>query len=340
MPDVRVRAGLCAGLLLASLASVSGQATEQAPLKGVGEFEVPAWFKMSFLDLAEDVAEARAEGKQLGVFFHQKGCPYCEKLFDYNFSQRAIRAYFTEHYHAVDINMWGDREVVDVDGEVLTEKAFAEKHRVWFTPTLLLFDEHGAVMLRVNGYYPPERFKAALEYAATGGEATFAEYLARISVAEPRERLTAQPFFAEPPHVLDAVEGPLMLLFEQRACRACRELHAGPLSAPQTRDMLSEVHVVQLDRWSREDLVTPSGERMTARAFADRLGVEYLPTAVFYDDGREVIRMEAMFKSFHVQSMIDYTVSGAYTGNDNFQRWLSKRADALREQGITVDLWQ
>jgi hypothetical protein len=41
---------------------------------------------------------------------------------------------------------------------------------VQFTPTLVFFDEKGGVALRVNGYYPPDRFLAALDAAARPGQ--------------------------------------------------------------------------------------------------------------------------------------------------------------------------
>lgn len=37
----------------------------------------PDWFKQSFLDLGEDLAEARAAGKQgLMIVFHSEACAY------------------------------------------------------------------------------------------------------------------------------------------------------------------------------------------------------------------------------------------------------------------------
>ena len=58
----------------------------------------------------------------------------------------------------VAVNMFGDREVTTRDGDTLTEKAFAAAMRVQFTPTLLFFNEQGEVVLRLNGYIPPQSF--------------------------------------------------------------------------------------------------------------------------------------------------------------------------------------
>jgi hypothetical protein len=59
---------------------------------------------------------------------------------------------------------------------------------------------------------------------------------------------------------------------------------------------------------------------------------------MFDADGREVFRTEAYLKSFHVQSALDYVLSGAYAEQPSFQRFIQARAAALEAQGIHVDL--
>ena len=62
---------------------------------------------------------------------------------------------------------------------------------------------------------------------------------------------------------------------------------------------------------------------------------------VFFDDsGREVFRTEAYLRPFHLQSAMEYVASGAYRKQPEFQRFVQERADHMREQGMTVDLWK
>jgi hypothetical protein len=61
---------------------------------------------------------------------------------------------------------------------------------------------------------------------------------------------------------------------------------------------------------------------------------------VFFDEGTEVMRIEAMLKAFHVQSVLDYVASRAYREQPSFQRFIQGRADRLRERGVVVDLWR
>src|SRR3989344_7479446 len=94
---------LGAGLLL-GLVTVSLPAAEKAELRGIGQYEIPRWFKSSFLDLPEDVAEAARNGKRLMVYFGQDGCPYCAELFNNNFSQAHIVEYTRKHFDAAELN--------------------------------------------------------------------------------------------------------------------------------------------------------------------------------------------------------------------------------------------
>ena len=142
--------------VFAILAFVSGVALAQEP---------PPWFSESLLDLREDVKEAAAQGKRVMLYFGQDGCPYCKRLMEVNFRQAAIATKAQRHLVALALNIWGDREVTWTDGAVTSEKRLASRLKVQFTPTLVFFDEKGAVAHRINGYLPPEEFYAALERA-------------------------------------------------------------------------------------------------------------------------------------------------------------------------------
>lgn len=332
-------------VVLATLLVPLPSVAKKAELRGIGEYTIPAWFKTSFLNLPEDAAEAASQNKRLLVYFGQEGCPYCAALFNNNFSQKAIVDYTRQHFDAIDLNMWGDRPVTDFNGDTSTEKEFAVRHKVWFTPTILFFDDKGNQVLRLNGYLPPRQFLAALQYAAQPGKPSepFAAYLARVAPpAKGKAELTREPFFEKPPYDLrpTAQTKPVAVFFEQKDCPGCDELHQRVFKQPATRAQIKRLRAVQLDRWSDTPVITPDGERLSAREWADRLKVAYVPSAVFFDQGKEVIRIEAMLKSFHVQSVMDYVASGAYRTEPDLQRFIRARADHLREQGVTVDLWK
>lgn len=340
--------GLVGWLCLTSvLAAAPGE--EEVLRGGVnpGYHDKPAWFKNSFLVLAEDVAEASAAGKRVLLYFYQDGCPYCKKLLDDNFGSSAGAAKTQRLYDVIAINIWGDREVLAMDGVTMTEKQFAERLKVMYTPTLVFLDDAGRLLLRLNGYYSPERFDVALDYGARRANdgLSFRDYAMQRAASRTGAEIAANPLFLPPPHVLTrnrvAAQRPLLVLFEQGGCAECVEFHRDILERPDSRTLLQHFDAVQLDIWGNTAVVRPDGRRTTAAEWARELNIQYTPSLVFFDEqGKEVFRTEAYLRSFHVQSVMEYIASGAYRRQPNLQRYIQERADHLREQGVVVDLME
>src|SRR5262245_20108984 len=99
------------------------------------------WFHLSFLNLREDFAEAKAAGKRFAVIFEQRGCPYCTKLHTEVLAQRYINDYVRANFTVLQLDLWGAREVTDFDGKVFSERALAERWGVIFTPTVVFFKD-------------------------------------------------------------------------------------------------------------------------------------------------------------------------------------------------------
>lgn len=307
--------------------------------------DIPPWFTESFLDFREDIADAAKEGKRLMVYLGQDGCPYCRQLMVTNFSQREIVDKTRRHFIAIALNIWGDREVTWLDGRTMSEKSLARVLDVQFTPTLLFFDEKGAIVARLNGYYPPHRFEAVLDYVASKDEKreTLAAYMARRSPTAARATLADEPFFAKSPYILTRTPGgkPLAVVFETPDCAACDEMHRDLFPRADVRAQLARFDIARFGLGARTDLTTPEGTKVRADLWARDLKVSYTPTILFFDEsGREVFRMEAYQRAFHFASAFDYVASGAYKSEPSFQRFLLARAERLRNGGERVDLWQ
>jgi thioredoxin-related protein len=99
------------------------------------------WFSITFRDMAEDIATAQEEGKRLAIIIEQRGCIYCKKVHEEILSDPDVRDYIKANYKMVQYNLYGDEEVTDLDGEVLTEKTAARKWGIAFTPTILFLPE-------------------------------------------------------------------------------------------------------------------------------------------------------------------------------------------------------
>jgi len=316
----------------------------EAGMVNPGFHDKPAWFKESFLDIRDDIAESADEGRRVLLYFYQDGCPYCAKLLNDNFGNAQIARKTRDNFDVVAINMWGDREVTGLEGDTTSEKAFARSLRVQYTPTLLFLDEAGTVVLRVNGYLHPHRFEVALDYVAgrREQEMTFGDYLASVDPVPATGRLHVEPgFITAPADLSGARERPLLVMFEQRQCPACDELHGDILKRESVRSSLEPFDVVLLDLWSKDAIVTPAGVATTVRQWASNLGVTYAPTLVFFDNAsREVFRTEAYLRAFHVEGAMAYVSSGAYLDQPEFQRYLQDRRTELEAQGVDVDLWR
>ncbi len=298
----------------------------------VRDIEYPEWFTNSFLDLREDLDEAIGQGKQgIIVYFGQKHCAYCEALMQINFgSETDIVEYTRRHFNVIPVDIWGSREVTDLAGELLPENRYAEREKTNFTPSLVFYDRDSREALRLRGYYPPYRFRAALEYVVDGyyRSESLRDYLARANPPPKFEvsDMNEQPFFSPPPYALDRTrvkaQRPLLVFFEQRDCHACDILHSEPLADDSTLLKLRNFDVIQLDMWSQTPVWTPDGQRLGAREWADNLGLIYAPALLFFDEfGKEIIRVQSVVKLYRLRGVLDYVLERGYQLAPTFQRW-------------------
>ncbi|MGD2082142.1 MAG: thioredoxin fold domain-containing protein, partial [Chromatiales bacterium] len=291
----------------------------------------PDWFKDSFLYLEDDLRDALEKGKDgIIVYFGQRRCAYCRMLTEVNFGLTDITAYTRRHYEVIPIDIWSTEEVTTLGGEVMTAREFALAEDTSFTPSLLFYDEEGKEALRLRGYYPPYRFRAALEYVADDHykRESFPAYLERADPTisfEPGE-LNEEDFFSPPPYNLDRShfpgQRPLVVFFEQPECHACDVLHSQPLREPAINRAFERFENVQLDMWSDTPVVTPDGRKTTAREWARSLGLFYAPSLLFFDEeGKEIIRVDSVVRFYRLRSVLNYILSRGYVAEPNYQEW-------------------
>ena len=123
-----------AAILFSGLSSAAAQLGDDGLHK-------PDWLRETFKDMREDLAEATAQSKRLLIMIEQRGCIYCTKMHEEVLVDPAIDRLIRDHYFVVQINLFGDVEVTDLDGTVLPEKAMATRWGVMFTPTLIFLPE-------------------------------------------------------------------------------------------------------------------------------------------------------------------------------------------------------
>ena len=137
------------------------------------------WFYESFLDLRDDLAATRQEGKRLVIFWEQRGCPYCKRMHEVNLRIPRIVEKIKNSFNVINLDIWGARKVTDLDGAVLAEKELANKYRILYTPTLQFLPESlenvagrngkESEVLRIAGYFKPFHFYFLFHYVQSKG---------------------------------------------------------------------------------------------------------------------------------------------------------------------------
>ena len=303
------------------------------------ELVYPDWFKLSLGDLNDDLEEARNSGKKgIITYFGQKRCAYCEQFFKTSLADTDIQNYLRKHYDIIAFDIWGIEEVTDTDGKQYTERELSLHYKTNFTPSLVFYDLEGTPVFRLRGFYPPYKFRAALQFAVEEFYRTekFSDYFAR---ANPGEYfllggLTERDFFLEQPYDLAALLGndkATAVFFEQGNCHACDLLHSDPLAKDLSIKELEKMNVIQLNMWADTPVVTPQGVKTTAKDWAKSLDIFYAPSIIFFDGaGKEIIRVDSVTYFYRLWGVLDYVNQKGYEKSTDYQEWRLKQREVSK----------
>jgi thioredoxin-related protein len=143
----------------------------------------------------------------------------------------------------------------------------------------------------------------------------------------------------------------LAVLFEQRACPYCREMHQVNLANEKiTNYVRKNFDILQLDMWGNRKVTDFDGKEYDEKDLARAWRVQFTPTIVFFPRApeavkgksgfyAEVARMPGYFKPFHFISMFEYVHEGAYAEEPSFQRYLQAKFKRMEERGEKPDIW-
>jgi thioredoxin-related protein len=146
-----------------------------------------------------------------------------------------------------------------------------------------------------------------------------------------------------------AAEGKgLIVIFEQRGCPYCRELHEVNFAIPEITEYQSEhFYTVQINMWGDRMVTDFDGEKLSEKNLAQKWMVNFTPTLVFFSadsvgatsqEDAESFRMPGYFKPFHYASGLEYVSSGMYD-EVGFQRFTRARFQRMEEAGLNPSLW-
>ena len=169
---------------------------------GPNGLHVQPWIDNSETDLRKVLKQAAAEGRDLMVLVEQEGCIYCKKLHEVNFARPALVRTITQNFRVIQLDMWGTREMTDLDGTVLSEEDLVTRWNATTTPTTIVLSAGNPVApslaaaeaFRLPGYLPPFQYNTVLTYFAGGHytEMPFREYMAQQTAALAEKGLTPE----------------------------------------------------------------------------------------------------------------------------------------------------
>ena len=161
--------------LICLQASPALAAAERAP--------VEKFFDQSFWDFTEELRTARDTGKKaILIMFEMDECPFCHRMKTTVLNRKDVQDYFQEHFMVFDVDIEGDVEMVDFQGNPTVMKDFAFKqHRVRATPVFAFFDLEGNPIRRARftgATRDAEEFMLLGKYVAEGAyeQTTFTRY--------------------------------------------------------------------------------------------------------------------------------------------------------------------
>lgn len=135
------------------------------------------------------------------------------------------------------------------------------------------------------------------------------------------------------------------VIFEQRGCIYCTKMHTEVLSQRYINDYVrANFNIIQLDLWGAREVVDFDGTRLPEKKLAERWGVLFTPTIVFFKEdvagqpgkwgtALEVARLPLGFGPATFYDLFAWIRGKVYEKDPNFQRFHIARMaerDALK----------
>ncbi len=326
-------------IILALLFLSSNLQAKKGKFTGGMNHDMPEWFKESFLDMAEDVEEAKEEDKHVILFMTLKFCPYCTKMLNKNFVKGAKnQQYIQDNFDVIGINIKGSKEVAINDNLSMTEQEYAQHLKVQYTPTILFLNQKNEVIVRLNGYRSPENFKLVLDFVKNKEykNMTLTQYLDKVK-NKTFYTLKSNKMFKNITD-LSQVKGALAVMFEDGSCTQCNYMHNTTLKNKGVQEELKKITFVRYDAMSKEKIITPDGKATTPYDWAKDMVLDYRPGIVLFDKNKEIVRIDALLYSFHFKELIRYVSGTYYTKFHTFLDYLRPRQKELLDSGINIDI--
>jgi thioredoxin-related protein len=309
-------------------------------IKGGALHEMPGWFTDSFLDIEEDVADAKDNNKDVLLFFHLAGCPYCDMVLNENFRGGKNTDFIQKHFSVIAINIKGDKEVSFNGMSGVTEKLLSQQLRVQYTPTIVFISKENEVVYRTNGYRSPKAIKNVLNYVTDQAY----KKMSLSSYIEQTQKGKADTYrFLSHPNIttvtsFKGLTQPVAILFEDKDCTDCAAFHQTILNQKAVKKELDAFLLVRLDAYSDKTIIDFEGNKTTPRKWATKLKLNYRPGFVLFNDAKEITRIDGKLFSFHFKEVFRFVSKKMYEEYKIFGPYLAARQAELINQGIDIDI--
>jgi len=127
----------------------------------------------------------------------------------------------------------------------------------------------------------------------------------------------------------------LAIIFEQRGCPYCKQMHETVFSDSEVVDYITEhFFVVQYNLHGSEEVTDLDGDVLPENETAKKWGLKYTPTMLFFAESAEenmsasnqaVAAMPGAADKQTTMSMLHWVVESAYEGEEEFQDYHQRR---------------
>ncbi len=315
----------------------------------IANVEYPAYFKESFMDLPEDLREARASGKKgIMILFGTQGCSYCKLFADRVFSDPEMQASIQRHFDVIALEMFSDEEIIDPSGSSMRIKHFSKLEGAEFSPTVVFYDLNGSRVFRAIGYYPKDRFSRVLDYVLDEAYRTqsFPSFLVsrqkKCSKLPDNADAAVRSLSSEYTPIAKQSDTdktkPKLVIFEKEDCEACERFHREVISSERIRSTLKQFYVQRVDIESLEPVRDPGNRLKHISTWALALGFSQVPALVFYGKNNEIVlKTDAKVGRQRMENALGYVLTEAYSRGMTYQQFARNRAIEKRRSSIYSD---
>ena len=160
---------------------LSGTLFQSSAVAAAGSDPYKHFFNETWGDFKEELDNARQQQKKgILIFFEMDECPFCHYMKNNVLNQPEVQAFFRENFLNFTVDIEGDVEITNMNGQVIKQKDFAfRENRVRATPVIAFFDLDGNRIFRHTGKTAGvEEFMWMGQFVADGSykETSFTRY--------------------------------------------------------------------------------------------------------------------------------------------------------------------